>query len=80
MKHFAMLGLIAIALMATPAMAGNTGMKDAAGNKLRIGCKSAGCTVQAKAKGGKWKTVEQTEGGSDNFKALVTKYKGQGYK
>lgn len=78
-KNFLVSGAIVLALTATTALAGNAGLKNAKGGKLRINCKNE-CIVQSKPKGGKWGTVEKTEATTDNFNMLVAKYKGQGYK
>ncbi len=64
---------------AAPVMAGNASLKNAEGTKLRISCKSSGCKVTAKKKGGKWGTVEKTKGGRDNYLKLEAKYKAQGF-
>ena len=49
------------------------------GMELTINCKSSGCTVKGKKPGGKWGTVEKTQGGSKNFKKLKAKYEGMGF-
>ena len=67
-------------LSATPVMAGDASMRNGDGVKLRINCKNSGCKVRSKLKGQKWKVVEETEGGRDNFLKLEEKYKAQGYK
>ncbi|GAA6164592.1 hypothetical protein NBRC116590_22960 [Pelagimonas sp. KU-00592-HH] len=79
MKRVIALSLVSLALATTPALAGNTSMKDGNGNKLRINCKNSGCLVQTKEKGGKWKK-EKHDGGRENYLKLVDEYKKKGYK
>lgn len=50
------------------------------GFQLHIKCKSAGCTVRGKEKGGKWGMVEKGPGGRNNYLKLVAKYEAQGFK
>ncbi|MCT4559316.1 MAG: hypothetical protein N4A61_14805 [Pelagimonas sp.] len=72
--------VLALGLAASPAAAGNGTFKSADGTKLRISCKSSGCTVSQKPKGGKWAKISKSEGGRANYLKLVEKYKAEGYK
>ena len=67
-------------LAATPVLAGNSKMKSADGTQVQVTCTGGGCEVRSKAPGGKWATVERTKGGSQNYEALMAKYKGMGFK
>ncbi|WP_298260392.1 hypothetical protein [uncultured Litoreibacter sp.] len=73
--------IVGMSLLASPAVAGNTTMKNDAGDKIRIACKDSGCTVKSKKSDAKkYGLVEKTKGGVDTFKALEAKYQGLGYK
>lgn len=81
MKLFTAAGACCAALSFTsvPAVAGDASMTRSDGMELTINCKSSGCTVKGKKPGGKWGTVEKTQGGSKNFKKLKAKYEGMGF-
>ncbi len=80
-KKALILCALTLSFAGTTADAGNKGMKNAAGDKLKISCTGGGCTVKMKkADTKKYVTTEKTKGGSKNYKALVAKYKEQGYK
>ena len=70
------IGMLAV----TPALAGDASLKNSAdGTKLRINCKSSGCVVREKKKGGKWTVISNSAGGSKNFKKLMAEYKDAGF-
>lgn len=72
---------LAMSLSGTAALAGNKGMKNAAGDKIKIACTSGSCTVKTKmAETKKYVSTEKTKGGTKNYNALVAKYKGLGFK
>lgn len=74
------IAVLALCLTATPVFAGNTTLKNEAGTKVRVHCTGSGCSVQEKkADAKKWSTVEKTKGGTENYNALMAKYKGMGF-
>ena len=80
LRIIATVGLsLSLSLASAPAMAGNASLSSSNGTHLKIKCKNSGCTVRAKAPGGKWGVVEKTAGGRKNFDKLVAKYREMGY-
>lgn len=79
MKKLVALALIA-SFAASPSMAGNTILTHDNGMKLKIHCTGGGCQVTGKNPGAKWGKVERTAGGTENYNALMKKYKEKGFK
>ena len=69
------IAIIATSVVVAPAQAGNKVLKAADGSKIKIACRNSGCSVKKKAAGAKkYVEIEETEGGTKNFKKLVAKY------
>lgn len=71
---------VILSVAATPALAGSKSMKGPDGSKLSIKCDGGGCKVREKKPDGKWKTVQKTAGGTENYEKLLSDYTSKGYK
>ena len=66
---------VALILSGGAALAGDASWKYSDGTRLKIKCRTAGCTAKAKKPGGDWVLVEEGPGGNKNFVVLEAKYK-----
>ena len=65
--------------LALPALAADVKMTGPNNAQVHIKCDSTNCRVKQKTPDTKWRTVENTKGGSRNFDKLKTKYQEAGF-
>nr|WP_317057035.1 hypothetical protein [Roseovarius sp. W115]MDV2930677.1 hypothetical protein [Roseovarius sp. W115] len=63
-----------------PASAADLKMTGPNETRVHIKCDSSNCRVKEKTPDTKWRTVENTQGGSRNFDKLKAKYQEAGFK
>ena len=73
-------GIAVAVALAAPVLAADLKMTGPDNTQVHIKCDSTNCRVKQKTADTKWRTVENTKGGSRNFDKLKTKYKEAGYK
>lgn len=65
--------------LAAPVHAADVTMTGPEAKQVQIKCDTTTCRVKEKPAGGKWKTVENTQGGNRNFDKLKEKYRQAGF-